>query len=273
MKKILVAVLTLISCANVLAQSDTSKTIVNGMVTVPAGEFMFNTTKTKVNTFLLSNEITNGQYREFVDYAVKHPFDSLFLCSTTASDSVKKLNFVVYGVIVKGLLDTLALGHVYKGDIEKFKYYKEYVTNGKFNNFPVLGVTQRSARYYCFWRTFMFSQAQKEKKTKTICEFRLPELMEWEYVANLVGDSEGKGKDEVQEVQAAKVNKLGLTHLYGNVSEWTATSSAANKPNIKIAKGGSWKTPEPKDFKLSLGEDLKASHIGFRVVANYYEGK
>ncbi len=77
---------------------------------VPEGSFTVNhglSGKTiKINSFWMSNEITNKEFRAFTDFVLLHPNDSLFW---TESDSNEKENikFVLCRQILPKLIDSL----------------------------------------------------------------------------------------------------------------------------------------------------------------------
>ncbi len=52
--------------------------------------------------------------------------------------------------------------------------YKEYITDKKYEKYPVLGVTWESAMYYCYWKT-----KKDFANSKDSCYYRLPLASEW----------------------------------------------------------------------------------------------
>ena len=73
--------------------------------------------------------------------------------------------------------------------VSDFTYsYNEPMTNMYFwhptyDNYPVVGVTWRQARAFCFWRTQLYNSFMEESGEQTVQEFRLPTESEWEYAA------------------------------------------------------------------------------------------
>lgn len=241
---------------------------------VPQGSFKMqvdSSTKTiSVDAFWMSNEITNKEYREFTDYAIQHPTDSLswvnFDNTTNALNIKEHIKSCTYQQLYPELIDSLACSKDYPINSDKYNKYKNYFTDKSFDNYPVVGVSQKGAKFYCIWRTKMENLALEKKNKPFIMEYRLPLELEWCYVADYCKNSEFKFNNEIQTSKYGKPNKLGLFNICGNVSEWTASID-----NQKvIAKGSSWKDTTIADQRLILEQDIKTSYIGFRIVRSCF---
>ena len=239
------------------------------MVLVPIGSFEFKNDSVSqiisVQAFWMSNEITNREYREFTDYISSHPNDTLFWFKydnkkrTVQHTSYKELN--------GNLIDTLVLAKEYASNPEKYAKYKNYFRDKKFDNYPVVGVSEQSAKYYCIWRTGVENKIYIKVNGFYVNDYRMPEEEEWAYANSQWKDEDGKKNDEVQEVKSGKKNKLGIYNMDNNVSEWT--SSAGTKKGTKIVKGSSWKKNQKENEHFILDENAETSDVGFRIVRTY----
>ncbi|MEE1884825.1 SUMF1/EgtB/PvdO family nonheme iron enzyme [Pedobacter flavus] len=124
---------------------------------------------------------------------------------------------------------------------------KDYFSNPKFGNYPVVGVSWKQAKAYTIWKTEKINREYKGTKRKPI-EIRLPTEAEWEYAAR--GGLEGKNYPWGNELHGPKdcvmanyklapgnyvadgglftkpsksygANNYGLYNMAGNVAEWT----------------------------------------------------
>jgi len=244
---------------------------------VPQGSFKMqidSSIKTiSVDAFWMSNEITNKEYREFTDYAIQHPTDSLLWIDfdkTTNSANIKEhTRSCTYQQLYSDLIDSLSISKDYPINSDRYNKYKKYFTDKSFDNYPVVGVSQKGARFYCIWRTKMENLAMEKKNKPYIQEYRLPLELEWCYVADYCKDSEIKASNEIQVSKYGKANNLGLFNVFGNVSEWTASKDSQKG----IVKGSSWKDTKIENPRLVVDIDTKASYIGFRIVRSYSGNK
>ena len=153
MKKSITTFASFILIISLYAQTQPSVSKPKGMEFVPQGSFQMNITRNSVtkltnvsvDAFWMSNEITNAEFREFVDWANKNPNEKLY--KTTYSPEVvsdPKKGTMKDTIIVKILpievskfnskmLDTVCLEKV---NAE----YKDYFSNTKYNDYPVVGV-------------------------------------------------------------------------------------------------------------------------------------
>jgi formylglycine-generating enzyme required for sulfatase activity len=233
---------------------------------VPSGSFdiqFTNTTQTlSVEKFLMSNEITNKEFRQFFNHIKNTPNDSIewLDLSTMKIGEMSKLKItrVAYSDIFGKLMNESAWKSIFeKGD---------YFTNPNYDNYPVVGVTWEGARYYCIWRTNKETKRIKEQDKALPMAYRLPSQYEWEYAMTFNDTKSNTASQELHQVDKGYKNKIGLINLNGNVSEWTSSSGSNDSLAYKVVKGGSWKS-ESKDSQRGLVlPDKGTDYIGFRIV-------
>ncbi len=153
---------------------------------------------------------------------------------------------------------------------------------------PVMHVSWADAMSYCDWLS---------KKTRQ--KFRLPTEAEWEFAARggnksngyqysgsnslaAVGWFEGNAGKKVYKVGQKTANELGIYDMSGNVMEWcfdfyseshykTATPGNLYGPasgTEKVARGGSWFTPETlcrATYRVAYPATSRGGNIGFRL--------
>jgi formylglycine-generating enzyme required for sulfatase activity len=117
-----------------------------------------------LESFYISNEITNKEYREFTDWVKNNPEQIL---SRTKEIKGSKNEFgktrvwtvpVLIGMVelLPKVIDSSAL---YKLD----KRYKNYFTDEKYDDYPVVGVSRNNVEYFCCWKTNFDSRTRKIK--------------------------------------------------------------------------------------------------------------
>ncbi|MBI4947307.1 MAG: SUMF1/EgtB/PvdO family nonheme iron enzyme [Bacteroidetes bacterium] len=184
-----------------------------------------------VQSFFITNEITNKEYREFTDYANSHLNDSIMRVELGEKTPTRNFKIIshTYKEIIKSLIDSTAMAKEYSDNSEMHNKYKNYFTDKKFDNYPVVGVSYNAARYYCIWKTTQEEENKilKKKGQSVFFNFRVPLIEESDYVSSISANSEASGAkaevQEVQEVKSGKPNQRGLYNLSGNVSEWTSS--------------------------------------------------
>ena len=249
-----------------------------GMEFVPQGQFnstmiigsdTLRKATISVDAFWMSNEISNAEFREFVDWAKNNPDKKLYqtkyskeVVSDPKKGIMKDTMFVMQitiGVSTfnSDMIDILALEKVNKD-------YKDYFTNKKYNDYPVVGVSFGMAEYFCLWKTMMENEKLKEQGLPPVRLYRIPLETEWEYVAQqpiTKGDKNGL----IQKVNDGNTNEWGLFHLDNNVSEWVKSVRGESV----IVRGGSWKSENSISERQLINTDSKEPNIGFRIVRSY----
>lgn len=280
MKKSITTFASFILIISLYAQTQPSVSKPKGMEFVPQGSFQMKLTRNSatkltnvsVAAFWMSNEITNAEFREFVDWANKNPNEKLY--KVTYSPEVvsdPKKGTMKDTVIVKILpievskfsskmIDPLCLEKV---NAE----YKDYFSNKKYNDYPVVGVSFVMAEYYCLWKTMLEDKQMKEKGLPNIHTYRIPLETEWEYVAQqpISKGASNNSAATIQKVNNGTSNEWGLFHLDNNVSEWVTPF----QEKTGIVRGGSWKSENSISARQVIDPNSQEANIGFRIVQSY----
>ena len=275
--------LVLVFLAFLLPGCKNDKTQPIEMVAVPSLELLSDKSVGKdssqkvqisLESFYISNEITNKEYREFTDWVKNNPEEIL---SRTKEIKGSKNEFgktrvwtvpVLIGMVElhPKVIDSSAL---YKLD----KSYKNYFTDKKYDDYPVVGVSRNNAEYFCCWKTnfeYVWKKVGHGKSKMYIGRspetlFRLPQEIEWEYVAKQPLKRRLSNDQSLQQVYDGNINKWGLSHLYDNVSEWVA----ATEDSSAISRGGSWRTKSNISDRQIIDPDSCNGYTGFRIVRTY----
>ncbi len=226
-----------------------------------------------VAPFWMSNEITNKEFREFTTSLLLEPNDSLCwidynkaISENAGKAEIKSKKYDVctrYSDASKNIIDT----SVFKNDDIK---YHNYFTNKEFDDFPVVGVSNKGAMLYCIWKTKTeVEKIKQEGKNPTLNDYRLPVEEEWYYAASMPM-LKSKTNDRILQKSLSGIKrKNGLLHFSDNVSEWTSTNSNMKLNNSNVVLGGSWKDNLDFNNRFILDKDSKTNNIGFRIVRSY----
>ena len=275
--------ISILSLFCLLFACNNGKTQLIEMVAVPSLEMLSDKSMGKdssqkvqisIESFYISNEITNREYREFTDWVENNP-DQILARTKEIRGSKREFGktrvwtvpvFIGMDELLPKVIDSSAL---YKLD----KRHKNYFTDKKFDDYPVVGVSRNNAEYFCFWKTSFEWVTKKvghgESKgyltSGPDTEFRLPMEIEWEYVAKQQLKRRLSNDQSLRQVFDGNMNKWGLSHLYDNVSEWVISpddSSAASR-------GGSWRTKGNISDRQIIDPDSCNGYTGFRIVRTY----
>lgn len=196
----------------------------------------------KVKAFYLSaTEVTNKEWRTFYNDSAKEI-------------GVRKAKEIYYPDTSIWSKD---YPYGYNGPLEK-----NYFSNPKYNDFPVIGITWTQAVSYCNWKSKKVNALLKNKNIDTEIEFRLPTHKEWEsaaliktsavtertlycweeknmlqrinslsnlgmiYDENRVAlkNHSDDGHYKTSKVASYPPNSSGIYDMGGNVSEWTSVN-------------------------------------------------
>jgi formylglycine-generating enzyme required for sulfatase activity len=246
-----------------------------GFVFVPQGSYTdtsYINSDTIIQTisiapFWMSNEITNKEYREFVNYLNLNPQDSLcyydWKKAKLENSDNSKIDKEKYRIckpnkeIVRNIIDTTQI-------VKDKADYVNYFSNKKYNDFPVVGVSYQGAIYFGIWKTKM-----EKVKGNRINDYRIPGAEEWKYVRSLIKKEKGNKNSVLQKSVSGIKNELMLYNLSGNVSEWTSSAPDPLSDEKRIIMGGSWKTKPDLYEKTIADKKEQFSSVGFRLVRSF----
>jgi len=278
-----------------------------GMVPVPAGTFHmgqadedpaatqinFNKQVTIGSFYMDDTEITNNEYRQFIDRLME---DSI---SVLGEVLIKDEYYPDTTVWVKDF------AHHMGDPLQDYYYW-----HPGYDDYPVVGVDWEAAKYFSMWRTQYWNDYRTSVGEVPMPAFRLPSEAEWEYAARggrdmakypwgnpyvrnakgcmLANFKPGRGNfyDDgfayTAHVQAYFPNDYGIYDMAGNVAEWCEDAfNPASVPLVwdlnptffdedehrKVTRGGSWKDVA---YYLETGtrayefKDSTRAYIGFR---------
>ena len=252
-----------------------------GMVYIPTGRFYmgqsdeniqgdqsnFNRQVTISAFYMDDTEITNDEYRQFIQYIEENPDyelpDGVTIESLKPDTTVWSSDFT----------------HHYGDPL--LAYYWDHP---RFDDYPVVGVSWESAKEFTRWRTFFLNSYREEEGLYPYPSFRLPTEAEWEYAARggrnnvkypwgnpytrnsrgcvLANFKPGRGNyvDDgyayTSPVGVFFPNDFGLYDMSGNVAEWCEDAYIDSynplvwdlnpiyrddENSQKVIRGGSWK--------------------------------
>ena len=285
-----------------------------GMVSIPAGTFHMgqadeDVAATQVNHnkqvtigsfFMDDTEITNNEYRQFIQYLQE---------GVDAEDDILT-DFSIADLVPDSTVWIKDYTH-HLGD----PLVAYYWSHPAFDQYPVVGIDWNAAVYFAVWRTKYLNNYRLTVGLPLMPNFRLPSEAEWEYAARggrdmakypwgnpyirnakgclLANFKPGRGNyfDDgfayTSPVGTYFANQYGLYDMSGNVAEWcqdaynpsaipltwdlNPTYYDENIP-YKVIRGGSWKDIA---YFLETGtrtyehKDSTRSSIGFRCVMSY----
>jgi len=236
----------------------------NDFALVPQGSFSVQGTGTlktiTFESFWMSNEITNREFREFYNQVKNSPNDSISWIDISSYKNDGKSKVKVISIAYSDLIDKLMDESAWKSVFSQGDYF----TNPKYDNYPVVGVTWEGANYYCNWRTK--EESKRIKGQGLIMDYRLPSQYEWEYALTYNDSKSIVGTKELHQIDKGDKNKLGILNLNGNVAEWTSSSAPNGSVDCKVVTGSSWKSVSKETQKQFVMRDKASDCIGFRVV-------
>jgi len=262
------------------------------MISVPQFEFISKTTindstsdiRMSLDAFYISDEISNREYREFTDWVKDNPDEIWYLVRERifkknpepGKTKVWKVpRFYSMSEVLPKLIDSDAM---YKIDHK----YKNYFTDEKYNDYPVVGVSRNAAEFYCEWllkletKTIVLRKGQTAPNGMIVKEkgilmtspgygyYRIPLEMEWEYVSKQPYEKKFRNDHKLHKVTEGSENRWGIQHLHDNVSEWVTIPD----DTLGVSIGDNWLTESPPSI-LHMNPDSSKGYIGFRIARTY----
>ena len=270
MEKSLTTLLSFIFMISLYSQNESIDPKPKGMVFVPQGSYdMTNSARVAVDAFWMSNEITNAEYREFVEWTKSNPDKKLYQNKysvevfndpkkgVTKDTVIVKTIPIEVSTFIADMIDPLSLEKTNKNFIN-------YFTDKKYDDYPVVGISFKMAQYYCLWKTMIENDQLKEKGLPPVQSYRIPLESEWEYVAQQPVSMKDK-EELIQPVNTGNCNDWDLFHLNDNVSEWVSHREGITG----IIRGGSWKSGNSIAERQVINPDSQEPFVGLRIVRSY----
>lgn len=239
-----------------------------GMKFIPPGSFKYDDgtgEKTiSIMGFWMSNEITNKEFREFYEDIKANP-DSSFSWYDFTKISEDK-DYQIVSIKFSEVLNELINESLWA----KIPGYEDYFRSKAFDNFPVTGVSYKSAQYFCWWKSKR--ETQNNNKTHYLIEYRLPQKVEWEYAA--FTGSEGKqlvalAAGKPQKIKSGTAVNFGLFNMFDNAAEFVRNDVL----NEALIVTYSWDEAGAKDIYKKVDKDYRDCFTGFRIVRTYISTK
>jgi hypothetical protein len=263
--------------------------IIPELISMPEVNYMYeakdNDTNKKITIFInaysISNEITNRQYREFTDWAKNNPEETLYkskeVIARSYPESGKKLVYnLPWPTKVSDLIPTLIDSNaLYKID----KRFKDYFTDSRFDEFPVVGVSRNAAEYYCRWLNLVQIETKTKRlkvkgrlfpakvttATNSTGTYRLPSELEWQNVSNHQYKRRFQNDYSLHRVTEGASNVRRIFHIHDNVSEWVISEN----DTLGLSRGGNWIEKDIAIDQYRLHPDSSNGYTGFRIVMTY----
>lgn len=239
-----------------------------GMKFIPPGSYSYDFgTGEKTITimgFWMSNEITNKEFREFYEDIKAYPDSSFSWYDFTkiSEDKDYQIVSIKFSEVLNELIDESLW--------TKIPGYEDYFRSKAFDNFPVTGVSFKSAQYFCWWKSKR--ENQNSRNTNYLIEYRLPQKVEWEYAAftgskgkQLVALAAGKP----QKVKSGIAVNFGLFNMFDNAAEFVRHDVL----NEALIVTYSWDEAGAKEIYKKVDKDYRNRFTGFRIVRTYISTK
>ena len=238
-----------------------------------------------LDAFFISNEITNKEYREFTDWVKNHPDDTFTKTKEVIFTKHKEPGktrvwkipvFVKLSDILPTLIDSDAM---YKAD----KRFKNYFTDKKYDDFPVVGVSKNAAEFYCQWlgsldfdsvilrKGQLYPDGSKIKEDQIIMrgpkhgEYRIPLKVELEFLSRQPYKWPQVNDHNLHKATEGNPDRWGILHLDDNVSEWVIDPN----DTLAIFRGDNWLGKDKIPVVLRMNPDSSKGFIGFRIARTF----
>ncbi|MBK3517178.1 formylglycine-generating enzyme family protein [Carboxylicivirga marina] len=271
-----IRLLLLIGLAFLLASSTPKNKVKEikpkGMVYIPEGSFVNilpNPNETvEVKAFWVSNEVTNAEYKQFIDYAQKHLYEELCMVNLDHDEAKQYRNIPASSIAMKEYLVCVQYHEILDLLIDlSVQPYDDYFSHKKYAQYPVVGVSHMAAQWYCAWKSEMEVKKHRSKGQPLYYRYRLPSENEWMYLASQIQtDDKAFNSKKILPSDKGGLEVLGVNHVLSNVAEWTCSNAYVNDSQMKIVKGSSWDGNQGIFEGKALKVHKSDNDIGFRVV-------
>ena len=169
----------LISLTNSIAQRESR---LKNMYFMPAGEIVKDSINSiSFNSFWLSSQITNKEFKEFWNYAKNNTDEELIWAEMSyLGDSKEKHQPIIKKIKYSELL---------KDSLSKKNWPTEfYFESEEFNDRPVIGVSSNLAAHYCIWKTTKTYEGLEENERNPVSPYFVPTTSQLEYSKKIKPD-------------------------------------------------------------------------------------
>ncbi|OFX84897.1 MAG: hypothetical protein A2W99_03900 [Bacteroidetes bacterium GWF2_33_16] len=209
-------------------------------------EFRGDTSRIEIyaDPYWISSLVTNSDYSDYLKYLKNN--------STSEKYNDALLKETLLNESVQGLTITL----------------REYITNQKYSNYPVLGLNWYQAQNYCDWKTSIVNNELQQAKLPIEKSFRIPKQIEIESAKRFI------------DINSPRIAKIDSTYdtdeiidFSKRINEWTSEAFVELTYLNKIS--GKEESDKivifRKEFKANTFEEKKNGYstIGFRLVQTY----
>ena len=281
MKHVIIILVLFVCTIDLYSQTNMSNQEPKGMKFVPMGSFrtiLRNVSQQKetvvtVDPFWMSNEITNKEFREFVTWARNNPDktlnETLFVrekkmdpVTLIEKDTIyMKVNPIEVSSFIGTIIDQTSME-------KENKEIVNYFNGPDYDEFPVVGVSCKIAKYYCLWRTTLENDSLRKKGLPAIQVYRLPFETEWEYAAQKIRKGPSETLKRLHKVNEGSPDDYGIFGLGDNVSEWVISTPGLTP----VIRGGSWNSGSNVSYRQETDINFKDASTGFRIVRSYISG-
>jgi formylglycine-generating enzyme required for sulfatase activity len=229
----------------------------------------------RVDDFWMSNEISNKEFRKFYEDISNNPNDTITWVDFSKMKTNKRTSDdkMIKPVVVKEAYKDIFNKIIDLSVSNSIPNKENYFTDSKYDNYPVIGVTWKGARYFCIWRTNQEFEKLKKQGNPMIMDYRLPTEYEWIYALTFNDSKSIVDIKELHQIDKGEKNKIGLINLTGNVAEWTSSSDSKDNLEYKVVKGSSWKSDSKDTQRQLVLPDKGTDCIGFRIVRSDIKNK
>lgn len=210
--------------------------------------------KLAANLFVSPTEVSNMEYRAFLDYLY-------------TSGLKEKYAICLY--------DSSQWQKAVKNPEPLTAYYHRHAV---YNDYPVVNISHEAMQLYCDWLTLLYEKSEGRKYKKVV--YRLPKETEYERIIIPIPAKPGaatSGQNKYANIRSENIepveltapvyayspNKAGLYNTIGNVSEVTQEG--------KIVGGNFTSDPGECNYGTYQQYTLPDARVGFRVIMEITE--
>jgi formylglycine-generating enzyme required for sulfatase activity len=281
MKSIISVISFFLLFTNLYPQTAVPQNEPKGMKFVRAGSFrttLRNVSQPRevlvtVDPFWMSNEISNSEFRQFVNWAKNNPEKGLFETEFSKETKTDPVSLITKDtIIVRSVAIPVSSfsGNVIDKSLMENEdpAYKNYFDDPAFDQYPVVGVSFKMAKYYCLWKTMLENDSLRKAGLPIVQAYRIPLENEWEYAAQKLKMGNSQALNRLHKVNEGLANDFGLSGMEDNASEWAISTPG----QIPVIRGGSWQSGTGTAFRQEADINTRNAYTGFRIVRSFTSG-